>query len=230
MGIVAPWNYPLTLAVSDAIPALMAGNAVVLRPDLQSSLTALQAVALLTEAGLPESVLQVVLGDGPSVGQAVVDHADVCYTGSTRGRRVAASAAARLVGCSLELGGKNSMYIADDADIGLAVDGAIRACFSSAGQLCVSMERLLLHERIAAEFTERFVTAARSLRLGAELAYGNDMGSLVDAGQLRRVSAHVEDAREGRTGPRRRTAEAGPRAVLLRTDRADRGHRRHGRA
>ena len=197
VGIVAPWNYPLTLAVSDAIPALMAGNAIVLRPDLQSSLTALQAVALLTEAGLPESVLQVVLGDRPSVGQAVVDHADyVCYTGSTAtGRRVAASAAARLVGCSLELGGKNSMYIADDADIGLAVDGAIRACFSSAGQLCVSMERLLLHERIAAEFTVRFVTAARSLRLGAELAYGNDMGSLVDAGQLRRVSAHVEDAR-----------------------------------
>jgi succinate-semialdehyde dehydrogenase/glutarate-semialdehyde dehydrogenase len=107
VGVVSPWNYPLTLAVSDALPALMAGNAVVLRPDLQSSLTALKAVALLVEAGLPESVLQVVLGDGATVGQAVVDHADyVSYTGSTAtGRRVATSAAARLVGCSLELGG-----------------------------------------------------------------------------------------------------------------------------
>jgi succinate-semialdehyde dehydrogenase/glutarate-semialdehyde dehydrogenase len=197
VGVVAPWNYPLTLAVSDAIPALMAGNAVVLRPDLQSSLTALRAVALLTEAGLPESVLQVVLGDGPAVGQAVVDHTDyVCYTGSTAtGRRVAASAAARLVGCSLELGGKNSMYIADDADLDVAVQGAVRACFSSAGQLCVSTERLLLHERIAAEFTERFVEAVGAMRLGAELAYGHDMGSLVDAAQLKRVTAHVDDAR-----------------------------------
>jgi succinate-semialdehyde dehydrogenase/glutarate-semialdehyde dehydrogenase len=197
VGIVSPWNYPLSLAITDAIPAVLAGNAVVLRPDLQSSLTALQVVQLLTEAGLPESVLQVVLGDGPSVGQAVVDLTDyVCYTGSTEtGRRVAASIAGRLVGYSLELGGKNSMYVAEDADLDRAVQGAVRTCFSSAGQLCISVERLLVHESIADEFTQRFVEAVRGLRLGSDLAYGPDMGSLVSAAQLARVSAHVEDAR-----------------------------------
>jgi len=197
VGIVAPWNYPLSLAITDAIPALMAGNAVVLRPDQQSSLTALLAVDLLTEAGLPESVLQVVLGDGPTVGQAVVDLADyVCYTGSTAtGREVATSVAGRLVGYSLELGGKNSMYVADDADLSRAVDGAVRACFSSAGQLCIAVERLIVHEAVAEEFTRRFVEAVGQLRLGGELSYGPDMGSLVGPRQLERVTAHVEDAR-----------------------------------
>jgi succinate-semialdehyde dehydrogenase/glutarate-semialdehyde dehydrogenase len=197
VGIVSPWNYPLSLAVTDAIPALMAGNAVVLRPDLQASLTALRAVQLLTEAGLPESVLQVVLGDGPTVGQAVVDLCDyVSYTGSTdTGRRVATSVAGRLVGYSLELGGKNSMYVADDADLDKAVEGAVRACFSSAGQLCISIERLLVHGAVVEEFTRRFVAAVGEMSLGAELAYGTDMGSLVSAAQLQRVTAHVEDAR-----------------------------------
>jgi succinate-semialdehyde dehydrogenase/glutarate-semialdehyde dehydrogenase len=197
VGIVSPWNYPLSLAITDAIPALMAGNAVVLRPDVQASLTALQAVQLLTEAGLPESVLQVVLGDGPTVGQAVVDLTDyVCYTGSTdTGRRVATSVAGRLVGYSLELGGKNSLYVADDADLDKAVEGAVRACFSSAGQLCISIERLLVHGAVADEFTSRFVAAVKQMRLGAELAYGTDMGSLVSAQQLERVTNHVDDAR-----------------------------------
>ncbi|SES47340.1 succinate-semialdehyde dehydrogenase / glutarate-semialdehyde dehydrogenase [Pedococcus cremeus] len=198
VGIVSPWNYPLTLAVSDALPALAAGNAVVLRPDLQASLTALQGVALLVEAGLPEALLQVVLGDGPTVGQAVVDRTDyVCFTGSTAvGRTVAASAGSRLVGISLELGGKNSMYVADDADLGRAVRGAVRGCFSSAGQLCISKERILVHESVVEEFTERFVAATKAMRLGVDLDFGADMGSLVSAAQLERVKAHVEDARD----------------------------------
>jgi succinate-semialdehyde dehydrogenase/glutarate-semialdehyde dehydrogenase len=197
VGIVSPWNYPLTLAITDAIPALMAGNSVVVRPDLQASLTALYAVELLVEAGLPESVLQVVLGDGATAGQAVVDFSDyVCFTGSTEtGRRVAESVARRLAGYSLELGGKNSMYVADDANLDRAVEGAVRACFSAAGQLCVSVERLLVHGAVADEFTKRFVAAVGRMRLGPDLAYGCDMGSLVSAEQLTRVSAHVEDAR-----------------------------------
>src|SRR5665811_891647 len=107
VGIVAPWNYSLSMSITDAIPALLAGNAVVLLPDNQSALTALAAVALLYEAGLPEGVLQVVLGDGPTVGGAVFELADyVCFTGSTEtGRLVAQNAARRLVGATLELGG-----------------------------------------------------------------------------------------------------------------------------
>src|SRR6476469_7341156 len=197
VGIVSPWNYPLSMAITDAIPALLAGNAVVLRPDTQTALTALKAVALLQEAGLPEGVLQVVLGPGSSVGQAVVDGGDyVCFTRSTAtGRAVAQSAAARLVGVSLEIGGKNTMYVARDADLDKAVEGAVRACFSSAGQLCVSIERLAVHEAVADEFLGRFVPAVQQLRLGAELEYGVDMGALASADQLERVVTHVEDAR-----------------------------------
>jgi len=197
VGIVAPWNYPLSMSITDAIPALLAGNAVVLRPDNQSALTALAAVALLYEAGLPEDVLKVVLGDGPTVGGAVLELADyVCFTGSTAtGRSVAQNAGRRLVGASLELGGKNAMYVAEDANIGKAVDGAVRACFSSAGQLCISIERLYLHQGIADEFLDAFVVAAQSMRLSPDLTFDADMGSLVSAAQLERVSAHVEDAR-----------------------------------
>jgi succinate-semialdehyde dehydrogenase / glutarate-semialdehyde dehydrogenase len=196
VGMVAPWNYPLSMSVTDAVPALLAGNAVVLRPDNHSALTALAAVALLDEAGLPEGVLQVVLGDGPTVGAAVLENADyVCFTGSTAtGRTVAQNAGRRLVGASLELGGKNAMYVADDANLAKAVGGAVRACFSSAGQLCVSTERLYLHEDIADEFLEAFVTATRSLRLSPDLTFGADMGSLGSAAQLERVTAHVQDA------------------------------------
>jgi succinate-semialdehyde dehydrogenase / glutarate-semialdehyde dehydrogenase len=197
VGIVAPWNYPLSMSITDAVPALLAGNAVVLRPDNQSALTALAAVALLDEAGLPEGVLQVVLGDGPTIGSAVLELADyISFTGSTAtGRSVAQNAAGRLVGASLELGGKNAMYVAEDADIAKAVRGAVRACFSSAGQLCVSTERLYLHESIADEFLQDFVEAVRALRLSPDLTFDADMGSLASAAQLERVSAHVEDAR-----------------------------------
>jgi len=197
VGIVAPWNYPLSMSITDAVPALLAGNAVVLRPDNQSALTALAAVALLDEAGLPEGVLRVVLGDGPTIGSAVLELADyVCFTGSTAtGRSVAQNAAGRLVGASLELGGKNAMYVAEDADIAKAVRGAVRACFSSAGQLCVSTERLYLHESIADQFLQDFVEAVRALRLSPDLTFDADMGSLASAAQLERVSVHVEDAR-----------------------------------
>ena len=197
VGIVAPWNYSLSMSITDAIPALLAGNAVVLRPDNQSALTALAAVALLYEAGLPEDVLKVVLGDGPTVGGAVFELADyVCFTGSSAtGRVVAQNAARRLVGATLELGGKNAMYVAEDANIGKAVDGAVQACFSSAGQLCISIERLYLHQLIADEFLDAFIVAVRSMRLSPALTFDADMGSLASAAQLERVSAHVEDAR-----------------------------------
>jgi succinate-semialdehyde dehydrogenase/glutarate-semialdehyde dehydrogenase len=197
VGIVSPWNYPLSLAATDAIPALMAGNAVVLRPDLQGSLTALTVARLFAEAGLPDGVLQVVLGHGPTTGQAVVDLTDyVCFTGSTAtGRRVAESAAGRLVAYSLELGGKNSLYVAADAPLGRAVAGAVRGCFSSAGQLCISAERVIVHESVYDEFVERFIEAVGRIRLGVALEYGSDMGSLVSQQQLDRVTAHVEDAR-----------------------------------
>ncbi|MPY52924.1 succinate-semialdehyde dehydrogenase (NADP(+)) [Streptomyces sp. K1PN6] len=196
IGQIAPWNYPLELSVGDAIPAFVAGNAVVMKPDTETALTALWARDLLIEAGLPAEVFQVVIGDGPVVGPEVVRHADyVSFTGSTRtGREVAQGAAARLVGVSLELGGKNAMLVLQDADIEKAAAGAVRACFSSAGQLCISIERLYVHESIADAFVKRFAARTRAMRLGTSLAYGADMGSLVGERQLETVTRHVEEA------------------------------------
>ncbi|MER5971625.1 succinic semialdehyde dehydrogenase [Streptomyces sp. NPDC002055] len=196
VGQIAPWNYPLELSVGDALPAFVAGNAVVMKPDTETALTALWARELLIEAGLPAGVWQVVLGEGPVVGPAVVRHADyVSFTGSTRtGREVAQAAAARLVGCSLELGGKNAMLVLSDADLDKAAAGAVRGCFSSAGQLCISIERLYVHESVADAFLERFAARTRAMRLGTALAYGADMGSLVSERQLENVVRHVEEA------------------------------------
>ncbi|MHC0434036.1 succinic semialdehyde dehydrogenase [Streptomyces sp. O3] len=196
VGQIAPWNYPLELSVGDALPAFVSGNAVVMKPDTETCLTALWARDLLIEAGLPAEVFQVVLGEGPVVGPEVVRHADyVSFTGSTRtGREVAQGAAARLVGVSLELGGKNAMLVLQDADIEKAAAGAVRACFSSAGQLCISIERLYVHESIADAFLERFAARTKAMRLGRSLAYGAEMGSLVGERQLETVTRHVDEA------------------------------------
>ncbi|MCX5423087.1 succinic semialdehyde dehydrogenase [Streptomyces sp. NBC_00078] len=196
VGQIAPWNYPLELSVGDALPAFVAGNAVVMKPDTETCLTALWARDLLIEAGLPAAVFQVVLGEGPVVGPELVKRADyVSFTGSTRtGREVAQGAAARLIGVSLELGGKNAMLVLEDADIEKAAAGSVRACFSSAGQLCISIERLYVHESIADTFLDRFATRTKAMRLGTSLAYGADMGSLVGERQLETVTRHVEEA------------------------------------
>jgi succinate-semialdehyde dehydrogenase/glutarate-semialdehyde dehydrogenase len=195
--VISPWNYPLALSVSDALPALIAGNAVVSRPDNQTALTTLWAHELAQKAGLPADVWQVVLGRGRNIGNDLIARADfVDYTGSTAtGRSIAEQAAARLVGCSLELGGKNAMLVLDDVNVAKAADGAIRACFSSAGQLCESMERLYVHDAVYDEFVDRFLERVENMRLGAELNFDSDMGSLTFARQLESVSAHVEDAR-----------------------------------
>ncbi|MEU3187089.1 succinic semialdehyde dehydrogenase [Streptomyces sp. NPDC006923] len=196
VGQIVPWNYPFELALGDALPALVAGNALVMKPDTESALTVLWGRDLLIEAGLPAEVFQVVLGEGPVVGPEVVRHADyVSFTGSTRtGREVARGAADRLVGASLELGGKNPMLVLRDADVEKAAAGAVRACFSSAGQLCISIERLYVHDSVADAFVERFAARTKALRLGRSLAYGADMGSLAGERQFGTVVRHVEEA------------------------------------
>ena len=196
VGIVAPWNYPLTLAVSDAIPALIAGNAVVLKPDWQTSLIALWAVDLLREAGLPSDVMQVVTGDGPVLGPMVIDRSDyVMFTGSTRvGREVGARCGERLIGCSLELGGKNAMIVRSDADVAEAAEIATRACFANSGQLCVSMERAYIHTDVYDAFVTAFVERTKALKLKGGIGWGADMGSLITERQRDRVLGYIDDA------------------------------------
>jgi succinate-semialdehyde dehydrogenase/glutarate-semialdehyde dehydrogenase len=210
VGVIAPWNYPLSPTVSDGLAALVAGNAVLLKPDLQTPYVALAAVDLLRQVGMPSDLWQVVYGAGDRVGAELVNHVDyLCFTGSTAtGRIVARQCADRLIGCSLELGGKNPLLVLDDADIEQAAKGAVRAAFSNAGQLCVSIERIYVADRLQRDFTSAFIAKTKTLRLGRSLDYEHDMGSLVSVGQLERVTAHVEDARskgaQVLTGGRRR--------------------------
>jgi len=196
VGIISPWNYPLTMAISDGIPAIAAGNAVVHKPDSQSPLIALAGVELLRKAGIPADLWQVVSGAGPVVGTAIIERADyVCFTGSTAtGKTIAKQAAERLISCSLELGGKNPMIVLEGANVDKAAEGAVSACFSSAGQLCVSIERMYVADAIYDDFKEAFVEKVKAMTLSPGLEFGPDMGSLVSQSQLDITRKHVDDA------------------------------------
>ncbi|MBX6391744.1 MAG: succinate-semialdehyde dehydrogenase (NADP(+)) [Frankia sp.] len=193
--VITPWNYPLALS-DDVLPALAAGNAVVHKPDTQTALSALWLRSLAVEAGMPPALWQVVLGSRRTIGEPLLDSADfVSFTGSTEaGRAIAARAGQRLIGCSLELGGKNPMLVLADADVQKAAVGAIRACFTNAGQLCVAMERIYVDRSVHEQFVEAFLAATGRLRLGASLDFSTDMGSLTFRRQLEKVEAHVGDA------------------------------------
>ncbi|QBI52399.1 succinic semialdehyde dehydrogenase [Streptomonospora litoralis] len=215
VSVISPWNYPLALPVADAVPALLAGNAVVAKPDTQTALSALWAIDLAIEAGLPEDLWIPVVGTPEEIGDALIDDADyVSFTGSSPvGARIAQRAASRLIGFSAELGGKNPAVVCADADLDWTVEGMQRACFSNAGQLCISTERLYVHDSVYDEFAERFAGAVRGMELNAHFDYSADMGSLTYRRQFDRVAAHVDDARakgaEILTGGRARE-EIGP--------------------
>lgn len=196
VGLIAPWNYPLTLAVTDAVPALLAGNAVVLKPDLRTAGTARWAEDLLRRAGVPRDVFQVVPGSGEELGPPLIEGVDfVGFTGSTEtGREVARRAGAELTPCSLELGGKNPMVVLADADLDRAARGAVRGCFASAGQLCLSLERIYVEATVFRPFVQRLVARTGELRLGVGPEWDVDVGSLASEEQLHETEAHVEDA------------------------------------
>ncbi len=196
VGIISPWNYPFTMALCDGLPALLAGNAVVAKPDAQTMLSALLGAELLEEAGFPPGLWNVVAGPGRELGTPMIDRADyICFTGSTAtGRLIASQCADRLIGCSLELGGKNPILVLRDADVDKAAEGAVRASFSNAGQLCVSMERMFVADQVYDRFVRRFVERTKAMNLRSGLEWGSDMGSLISADQLETVTAHVEDA------------------------------------
>jgi succinate-semialdehyde dehydrogenase/glutarate-semialdehyde dehydrogenase len=196
VGVIAPWNYPLTLAVSDAVPGLIAGNAVVIKPDVQTSFTAAWVASLMQQAGLPDGVFQVVTGDGAQTGPVLIDAVDhVIFTGSTRvGRVVAEQCARRLIGCTLELGGKNAMIVRADINPAKAARMATRAMFANTGQLCISMERIYVHASVYDVFIAELIDRVRQLRIGSTPGWGADVGPLINAAHLARVRAHVDDA------------------------------------
>ncbi|MEV6607088.1 succinic semialdehyde dehydrogenase [Kutzneria sp. NPDC051319] len=196
VGIIAPWNFPFATGISDAIPALMAGNGVVLKPDNKTALSPLYGVQMLEEAGLPEGLFQVVCGEGPDVGPTLIDNADyVMFTGSTATGKVIGERAGRnLIGCCLELGGKNPMIVLADADIADAVRGAIFGAFGNTGQICMHIERIYLPESRYDEFKTAYLRKTRDLDVRAAYEFGPEMGSLVSVDHMRRVKSHVDDA------------------------------------
>jgi len=196
-GFITPWNYPLTLAVSDALAALLAGNAVVVKPAEQTPFTALYVARLLRAAGVPEGCVRVVPGRGERLGPPLVGAVDcVGFTGSTAaGREVAARAGEHLTPATLELGGAGPMVVRADAPDS-TVSGAVRGAFASAGQLCVSVERVYVHETRYEAFRDRLVERVEALDLGTSLDYGPDVGPLVSPEHREKVADHVDDAVE----------------------------------
>jgi aldehyde dehydrogenase (NAD+) len=196
---IAPWNYPLLLAVRSVAPALAAGNAVVLKPASLTPLTAVAFARLAKEAGIPDGIFNVVPGSGAEVGEALLEDPrcrSVTFTGSGEvGHRIAELAARRLLSLTLELGGKGPVLIFPDADLDRAAKGIGYGIFQNAGQMCWAASRLFVHESLKAPLLEKVRAIAEGLRLGPGTQDGVEMGPLVSVEQVERVLGYVEDAR-----------------------------------
>ncbi len=196
VGVITPWNYPLALTMLDVIPALAAGNSVVQKADNQTAQTTKFAAELGLRAGIPELVWQVVHGDPTTVGNALVDSADyIAFTGSTAtGRLVAERAARRLVGYSLELGGKNPMIILPETAVTSGVEQAIAGAFGNAGQLCVSIERVYVPREQIEQYEAEFKRQVEQLVIASDGDFSADLGSLTSANQVSRVANFITEA------------------------------------
>jgi acyl-CoA reductase-like NAD-dependent aldehyde dehydrogenase len=196
IGVIGPWNYPLTNSFGDCIPALAAGNAVILKPSEITPLTSMLLAEGLRECGLPEDVLQIATGRGET-GAALVEHVDmIMFTGSTRtGRKVAEAAARRLIPASLELGGKDPMLVLSDADVERAANFATYYSMQNAGQTCISIERVYVEEPVYDEFVAKVTEKVRALRVGKPEGPGSvEVGAITFPPQLETIKDHVADA------------------------------------
>ena len=196
VGIITPWNFPLAIPTWKLFPALLAGNTVVFKPAEDTPLCALRLAEILEEAGLPPGVVNTVFGLGPEAGEALVRHpavAAISFTGSVpTGRRISELCGAQLKRCSLELGGKNAIVVMADADVELAVDGALWGAFGTSGQRCTASSRLVVQRPVAGAFTEQLLARVAGLRLGDGLEAGVDVGPVINEKQLRRIHGYTE--------------------------------------
>jgi acyl-CoA reductase-like NAD-dependent aldehyde dehydrogenase len=197
VGLITPWNFPLTIASWKLAPALAAGNTVVLKPAELTPLTALRFAELASEAGIPDGVVNVVVGPGRTCGQRLVEHPDVAkiaFTGSTEvGRSIAAGAAQTIKRVTLELGGKSANIVFADADLEAAAAAAPSAVFGNAGQDCCARSRILVQEGAVERFLELLETHVRALRVGDPLDEATQMGPLISAAQRETVSSFLQD-------------------------------------
>ncbi|HEV3219314.1 MAG TPA: aldehyde dehydrogenase family protein [Candidatus Acidoferrales bacterium] len=198
-GLVTPWNFPMAIPSWKITPALICGNTVVIKPAEDTPLSAYSFVQALDEAGLPRGVVNIVLGDGPSVGAPLTHHPGVSlvsFTGSTEvGRLVSEACAPTFKKCTLEMGGKNIIIVLDDANLDLAVEGAVWGGFGTTGQRCTAASRLAVDKKVYGEFVSRFVERVRALRVGDGLDPTTDMGPLINEASLKKTMEYVEIAR-----------------------------------
>ncbi|MFZ0770909.1 MAG: aldehyde dehydrogenase family protein [Candidatus Sulfotelmatobacter sp.] len=200
VGIISPWNYPFSIPATETLAALVAGNAVVLKPSEFTSLVALELRSLLHSAGVPKDVFQVVVGDGAtgaalihSRGEPGIDK--LIFTGSVAtGKRIAAAAAERLLPVLLELGGKDPMLVLDDAEVDVASSAAVWGAFVNAGQTCLSVERCYVHRSLYEPFLSACAEKTKKLRVGHGMDRETDVGPMIHERQLKMVDAHVKDA------------------------------------
>jgi acyl-CoA reductase-like NAD-dependent aldehyde dehydrogenase len=196
IGIISPWNYPFSIPATEALAALVAGNAVVLKPSEVTPLIALHLQTLLRAAGVPNDVFQVLAGEGATGAALVGSEIDkLVFTGSVAtGRRIAQIAAERLLPVVLELGGKDPMLVLEDADIDVASSGAVWGAFVNAGQTCLSVERCYVHQSLYPMFLEACSEKARKLRVGNGMDQATEIGPMIHERQVRVVESQVEDA------------------------------------
>ena len=195
-GMITPWNFPMAIPSWKMMPALISGNTVVLKPAEDTPLSSYHLVQVLTEAGVPRGVVNLVGGDGPSAGAPLAQHKNVpvvSFTGSSSvGRLVAQACAPDFKHCSLEMGGKNIIIVMDDANLDLAIDGAVWGGFGTTGQRCTAASRIAVHKSVYKEFVTRFLERAKSLKVGDGLDPSIEMGPCINEQQLKTVMNYVE--------------------------------------
>ena len=195
VGLITPWNFPMAIPSWKLFPALVSGNTCVIKPATDTPLSTYNLVQALVDAGLPPGVVNIVSGSGSTTGKALVEHPDVraiSFTGSSEvGSHVAQRAAATFKPVSLEMGGKNAQIVLDDANLELALDGALWGSFGTTGQRCTATSRILLQKGIAAEFTKRFVARTKALKIGNGLDESVEVGPQVNASQIETSKKYV---------------------------------------
>jgi aldehyde dehydrogenase (NAD+) len=195
-GMITPWNFPMAIPSWKMMPALISGNTVVLKPAEDTPLSSYHLVQVLTEAGIPRGVVNLVSGDGPNAGAPLSQHEEVpvvSFTGSSAvGRLIAQACAPDFKHCSLEMGGKNIIIVMEDANLELAVEGAVWGGFGTTGQRCTAASRVGVHKSVYKEFVERFVSRVKALRVGDGLDPDTDMGPCINEQQLKTVMNYVE--------------------------------------
>ena len=195
-GLITPWNFPIAIPSWKIMPALVTGNAVVIKPAEDTPLSTHNLAIALDQAGLPSGVLNVVFGDGPSAGASLLANDAVnlvSFTGSTEvGRLVSEACAPTFKKCHLEMGGKNIIIVMDDANLDLAVDGAVWGGFGTSGQRCTAASRVAVHKRVYNEFVEKFVARAKALKVGDGVDPDTEMGPSINEQQLKTVMKYVE--------------------------------------